>query len=308
MNGSGKSDIGPINEESECPVVIARASFSAGMLIISYAVMKAVVRRLFRNRHSWVFLLCLILGVGLAGCLLNRPPIAVLNAPVISGSAPLEIPFDLSYCGDPDGDKIVYVLDFGDESEPINGEAFNIIVHHTYHAGGAFTATLTVADAQGNEANDQLSITVSDAGPPVGLDVGETAPDFTAHTTDGQEITLSEYRGFVVLIDFWGAWCPPCRSRMPHLQDLYDQYASQGLVVLLVSTDREKQDAIDFLSQNGYTDFVSLWEPGYKSQNPIAALYEVDRFPHTFLLDRQGVIRYVGHPDYLAPEIIEGLL
>ena len=255
-----------------------------------------------------MFLLCLIVGIGLAGCLLNRPPIAVLNAPVISGLAPLEISFDLSYCRDPDGDKIAYVLDFGDESEPINGEDFNIIVHHTYRTGGAFDARLIVTDAEGNEANDQLSITVSATGPPVGLDVGETAPDFTAHTTDGQEVTLSEYRGFVVLIDFWGAWCSPCRTRMPHLQDLYDQYASQGLVVVLVSTDQEKQDAIDFLSQNGYTDFVSLWEPGYKSQNPIAALYEVDRFPHTFLLDRQGVIRYVGHPDYLGPEIIEGLL
>ena len=71
---------------------------------------------------------------------------------------------------------------------------------------------------------------------------------------------------------------------------------------------KKKQDAIDFLSANGYTDFVSVWEPGYKSKNPIAQLYEVRSFPHTFLLDRRGVIRYVGHPDDLAPQLIEGLL
>lgn len=255
-----------------------------------------------------MFLLCFVVGIGLAGCLLNRPPIAVLTAPVISGDAPLEVVFDLSCCEDPDGDKMTYALDFGDDSDRAAGDNLNIVVHHTYHTGGAFTAVVTVADVQGNLATDRLTITVSDVGPPVGVNVGQTAPDFVAHTTDDREITLSRYRGYVILIDFWGAWCRPCRVKMPHLQALYDQFSPRGLVVILVSTDEEKQDAIDFLSKSGYTDFISVWEPGYKSKNPIAQLYGVHYFPKTFLLDRQGVIRYVGQPNDLDPALIEGLL
>ena len=251
---------------------------------------------------------CLMLAVGLAGCTLNRPPLAVVSAPVISGPAPLDVEFDLSHCEDPDGDGMVFTLDFGDQSEPVTSDSFNIIVHHTYHTGDEFIVSLRVTDTEGNEGEDRLTITVSDDGPPVGLAVGETAPEFSAHTTNDDEIALSDYAGAVVLIDFWGAWCRPCRVRMPHLQDLHDRFSPDGLVVILVSTDQEKQDTVDFLNANDYTDLVCVWEPGYKSQNPIAQLYDVHSFPHTFLLDRQGVIRYVGHPDHLTTETIEQLL
>lgn len=250
----------------------------------------------------------LMVASGIAGCLGNRAPIAILSAAVISGPAPLEVSFDLSYCKDPEGDAISYRLDFGDGSEPEEGNNFNIIVHHTYHAGGVFIATLTVADARGKQAKDHQTITVNDVGPPVGLTVGKTAPGFTAHTTDGGGITLSDTRGLVGLLDFWGVWCPPCRLRMPHLKDLYNLYSSRGLVVILVSTDPDEQDTIDFLDSHNYTDFISVWEPGGKSENRIKQLYEVKSFPHTFLLDRQGVIRYVGHPDDLSMKMIEGLL
>ena len=125
---------------------------------------------------------------------------------------------------------MTYTLDFGDQSEPATSEEFNIIVHHTYHTGDDITALLHVTDAQGNEAEDQLTITVSDAGPPIGLAVGETAPEFAAHTTSDAEIALSDYSGAVVLIDFWGAWCRPCRVMMPRLQDL-DAFASQRVAV-----------------------------------------------------------------------------
>lgn len=245
---------------------------------------------------------------GIAGCLGNRAPIAILSAAVISGPAPLDVSFDLSYCEDSEGDAISYLLDFGDGSDPEEGANPNIIIHHTYHTGGVFIATLTAIDVRGEQAKDHQTITVNDVGPSVGLTVGKTAPGFTAHTTDGGEITLSDTRGLVVLLDFWGVWCPPCKSRMPHLKDVYNLYSSRGLVVILVSTDPDEQDTIDFLDKNNYTDFISVWEPGGKSGNPIKQLYEVKSFPHTFLLDRQGVIRYVGHPDDLSMKMIEGLL
>ncbi len=265
------------------------------------------------SRHSIIALiaLCALLSV-LSGCLIDQGPIAMLNAAVISGPAPLEVAFDLSHCEDRSGTGISYLLDFGDGSPAIESDAFNIIVHHTYEDGGTFPARLTVTDGEGQEGSAQLTITVDATGPPVGIIVGMTAPGFTAHTTDGGEITLSDFRGVVIILEFWGAWCFPCKESMPHLQDLYDQYAESGLVIIAVSTDGQEQDAIDFLASHGYNDFVSVWEPGEKSGSPITQLYGVSSslvgVPRTFLLDRQGVIRYVGHPEDLSSQFVEGIL
>jgi hypothetical protein len=79
-----------------------------------------------------------------------------------------------------------------------------------------------------------------------------------------------------------------------------------------VSTDDFEQDSIDHLTQNGFTRFISIWEPGAK-YTPIAQLYGVLSggdvgIPHTFVLDRQGIIRYAGHPMFLSPAMIEPLL
>ncbi len=263
------------------------------------------------SRHSVIALitLCALLPV-LSGC--DQGPITVLNAAVISGPAPLEVAFDLSHCEDQSRTGISYLLDFGDGSPTIESDAFNIIVRHTYEVGGTFIARLIVINGEGQEERTQLTITVDAAGPTLGIIVGTTAPDFTAHTTDEEEITLSDFRGDVVLLEFWGAWCSPCKKSMPHLQTLYDQHAEAGLVIIAVSTDVQEQAAIDFLVSNGYNDFVSVWEPGGKSNSPITQLYGVSNsrvgVPRTFLLDRQGVIRYVGHPENLSSQFVEGIL
>jgi len=258
-------------------------------------------------------LLLLVLGaLALAGCLGNRAPVAALHVPTVTGPAPLDVAYDLSYCRDPDGDGIIYELAFGDGSPPVEGETFSVVLHHTFDLGGTFTSRLTVTDSRGASGYAEADITVSEVGPPVGIEAGRTAPDFMAHRTDGGTFTLSQTRGSVVLLDFWGAWCSPCVRNMPRLQDLYDRHAEEGLVVVLVSTDVVEQTSVDFLDTNGYTDFISLWEPGGKAGSPITLLYGVATkdvgIPRTFLLDRQGVIRYVGHPAELAEDVIEGLL
>ena len=95
---------------------------------------------------------------------------------------------------------------------------------------------------------------------------------------------------------------------MPHLDNLTTTYAAQGLVAITVSTDLEKQDSIHFLESRGFHAFINLWEPGGKNGNPIDLQYDVTRYPTTFVLDRQGVIRYVGLPGFLTGEYIESLL
>jgi len=257
---------------------------------------------------------CLLVAlIVLSGCrLFESDPIAILASSVISGPAPLEISFDLSYSTHPKDRPMSFVLDFGDNTEPTSGTEFGIIVHHTYEQGGVYEALLTLTDDDGRRATASLTITVSAEGPPTGTEAGMAAPDFTAHTTDGGEFALSSARGNVVLIDFWGAWCAPCKRSLPHLDSLVSAYGVEGLIAVLVSTDAAEQDSIDYLEENGYTRFVSVWEPGGRDTR-IAALYGVlggssVGIPHTFVLDRQGVIRWVGHPLDLLPDTVESLL
>jgi peroxiredoxin len=265
------------------------------------------------RRAVLAFLLSLTLLVALYGCFEEPGPTAVLSSAVISGPAPLDVSFNLSYSEHPAGRPMEYELTFGDGSDPVTGTEFGIAVHHTYLAGGTYVATLTVTDDQEAISIDRLTITVSEDGPPVGTEVGRTAPDFTASTTDGGEITLSDFRGSVVMMDFWGAWCGPCKQSLPHLDNLVQRYGGQGLVAILISTDAVEQTSIDYLADHGYEDFISIWEPGAK-YTPVAELYGVLSggdvgIPHTFLIDRQGVIRFRGHPTLdLTDVMIEALL
>jgi len=270
------------------------------------------------NRRHWhaskllpAALLLAVLPLALTACF-QTGPIAILGAGSIAGPAPFVAEFDLSHCEHTEGRPMSYRLDYGDGSDPLTGTAFGIILRHTYETSGTFTARLTLTDDLGDIATDSLQITVGDDGPPVGIEVGMRAPDFTGDTTDGGTFTLYEAIGQVILIDFWGAWCPPCRSSLPHLDEFVEAYSDQGLIAVLISTDDIEQDSIDHLAQNGFDRFVSVWEPGGK-YTPVASLYGVLSggdvgIPHTFLLDRQGIIRYAGHPMFLTAEMIQPLL
>ncbi len=76
--------------------------------------------------------------------------------------------------------------------------------------------------------------------------VGEEAPDFTVVSLDGQIVSLSDFRGQPVWINFWGAWCPPCRAEMPDIQAAYETLGPQGLVLLAVSLGDRPSEAAAF--------------------------------------------------------------
>jgi thiol-disulfide isomerase/thioredoxin len=264
-----------------------------------------------RNAHTsrTLVLLTACALLALPGCLgPSGGPVAVLSSAAVTGPAPLTIGFNLSFSHHPKGRPMTFELDFGDGSDPVRGTEFAIILNHTYEQGGVYEAQLIVFDEDGQSDTDSLAITVDEEGPAVGLDVGNLAPDFTGHVTSGGQMSLSDYLGHVVVLDFWGAWCAPCKNSMPHLDGLVKAYADQNLVAIVVSTDLVEQDAVDFLTSGGYTQFVSVWEPGGKNGNPIDALYDVTQYPTTFVIDKQGVIRWVGHPLHLTGAMIEVLL
>ena len=139
---------------------------------------------------------------------------------------------------------------------------------------------------------------------PVGNRVEQLAPEFTLAKLNGGEVALSDFRNRVVVLDFWATWCSPCRASMPGLEALRAHYQNKGLVVVSVSLDRSGEDARRYLERNGYEEFIGLWE-SLAAAKQVAGLYGVFGIPRTFVIDRDGIIRYSGHPARLTNAAIE---
>lgn len=113
------------------------------------------------------------------------------------------------------------------------------------------------------------------------------APDFTLKSTTGENLRLSEYRGQVVLINFWAAWCGPCRQEMPVLDELHQNYEKLGFAVFGVNVD-DNVAAADKLLRDIPVTFPVL----YDTDNKISKLFNVDAMPTTIIVDRDGNMRY----------------
>jgi peroxiredoxin len=118
--------------------------------------------------------------------------------------------------------------------------------------------------------------------------VGGSAPDFTLKSKSGKNIKLNEYRGDVVMINFWASWCGPCRQEMPALEQLYSKYKDLGFVILGVNIDEDSNKAVNLLSKIPVS-FPILFDNAKK----VSDLYGVSAMPTTFLLDRDGNLRYL---------------
>jgi thiol-disulfide isomerase/thioredoxin len=112
------------------------------------------------------------------------------------------------------------------------------------------------------------------------------APDFQLETLDGKSIKLADLRGRPVLINFWATWCGPCQQEMPLIEQYYQKY-QPNLVVLAVNSDEPKTDVQAFVTNLNLT-FPVLLDPDYKIED----LYRVRAFPTTFFVDKSGTIRY----------------
>ncbi|WP_298820406.1 J domain-containing protein [Chloroflexus sp.] len=126
-------------------------------------------------------------------------------------------------------------------------------------------------------------------------EINRPAPNFSAQELRGGTIELAQYRGKVVLINFWGTWCEPCKRELPALQQAYEQFSDQGLMIIGVNlTDDEQmqgqtiEDVAAFLAQYGVTYPIALDLDG-----KITEAYRVFPLPTSFFITTDGQIRYV---------------
>ena len=121
---------------------------------------------------------------------------------------------------------------------------------------------------------------------------GQPAPDFSLKSSTGENLRLSEYRGDVVMINFWATWCGPCRQEMPLLDALYSRYERVGFNLLGVNIDDDSRRAMQMIKELG-VNFPVLFD----ARKEVSRLYEVDAMPVTVIVDRSGNVRYV-HQGY----------
>jgi cytochrome c biogenesis protein CcmG/thiol:disulfide interchange protein DsbE len=128
--------------------------------------------------------------------------------------------------------------------------------------------------------------------------IGNPAPDFSIARAVGSKgtVSLADLAGNVVVIDFWGTFCEPCKKSFPKLQDLSAKYSGSGLRVVAISEDEvEDKDKIPGFAQTYGAKFSIGWD----EDKSIARHYKPDTMPTTFIVDRKGIVRYahVGYHD-----------
>jgi len=129
------------------------------------------------------------------------------------------------------------------------------------------------------------------------FDIGDTPPDFKLQTLDGDYIILSELKGKVVIINFWGTWCPPCREEAPDIERFYREYKQRGLEILGINIDAGSKDEIKSFKKEFDITFPVLLDPDSK----VGKLYGITGVPETIVLDKQGkigLLRIIGPFDW----------
>ncbi len=176
--------------------------------------------------------------------------------------------------------KIIILLLF------IAGLVLAYMIQETVHHGG----------------RTQLSGRHGEAGPVVAK---TAAPDFTVRDLEGKKVSLSDFRGRLVFLNFWATWCPPCQEEMPSIERLYQSMKGKPFQILAVSVDNDAGVVGRFRKSRGYTFPMFI-----DDQQKAAALYQTTGVPETFIISPKGIILYkiIGPEDWSSGKMLAGLM
>lgn len=177
------------------------------------------------------------------------------------------------------------------------------LYYFTMVKGGKNTEELVPENNISEEANRGTNGEDISEGIVPDIAIGEEAPNFTLKNLDGEEVSLTDYKGKIVLINFWATWCKYCDIEMPDLQKLDKE--NEDLVVLAVDVMEKKSLVEEYIAEGGYDFQVVLDEDG-----EIAKLYLVSAFPTSYFVDKDGVL-LGGVPGMMTyaqmNQIVEGI-
>ncbi len=122
----------------------------------------------------------------------------------------------------------------------------------------------------------------------IGADATGPAPPFTLSELDGQSASLSQYKGQVVMLNFWATWCGPCQQEMPLLEQMYRKYKPAGFTLIGVNVDKDAPPVKQLLERKPVS-FPVLLDPA----SQVSKAYHVDEMPSTVLIDRKGNVRFL---------------
>lgn len=137
--------------------------------------------------------------------------------------------------------------------------------------------------------------------PAVAVQGGQVAPDCPSiFINDTEQIKLSDFRGKVLLIDFWATWCPPCLKSMPFFNSLHNQLQPQGLEIVAINVDEDTQLARQFLKK-----YPVDYKMGFDPEGNCPSIYNVKAMPSSYLIDKAGKIYHIhlGYRDGDQEEI-----
>jgi len=185
----------------------------------------------------------------------------------------------------------------------------NLITDHSItltklDSGTTYNFVVISKDAAGNEATSATNQTFKTLTPiPVGTQVGNRAPDFTLKNLDGQNVTLSSFRGKIVVVNFWGIFCDPCKKELPFFQAISDNRSAGSLKILAINVGEGDNTVRSFINGEGYTFTVLL-----DSKKEVNTLYDVNYYPTTFFINAEGIIKERKEGYFQSRTEIENIL
>ena len=139
--------------------------------------------------------------------------------------------------------------------------------------------------------------------PAESLEIGKAAPSFQLTDIDGQSVSLSDFQGEPVLLNFWATWCGPCRMEMPFIQEVYDERSQPGLVILAINIGESLTTVEEFIQDYNLTFPVLL-----DLEENVAEKYNIRAIPTTYFIDSDGIIRDIMIGAFRSVAEIEDIL